>query len=68
MLIDLFSFVPFYLPLGGLDLRIIRAERLFRLFQLFKMGRYSSSLSKMVNVIKSKKKNLLLPYFLAVSY
>jgi voltage-gated potassium channel len=63
MLIDLFSFLPFYMPLGGLDLRIIRAVRLFRLFRLFKIGRYSQSLNKLVNVITSKKEELLITLF-----
>ena len=63
MLIDLFSFLPFYIPLGGMDLRIIRAVRLFRLFRLFKMGRYSQSLNKLVNVINSKKEELIITLF-----
>ena len=63
MLIDLLSFLPFYLPLVGMDLRIIRAVRLFRLFRLFKMGRYSQSLTKLANVIKSKKEELVITLF-----
>ena len=46
MLIDLASFLPFYIPIWGLDLRMIRVVRLFRLFRLMKMGRYSKSLQQ----------------------
>ncbi len=60
MLIDLLSVLPFYLPLHGLDLRIIRAVRLFRLFRLFKIGRYSQSVNRLANVIKSKKEELIM--------
>ncbi len=63
MLIDLFSFLPFYVPLWGLDLRIIRVVRLFRLFRLMKMWRYSRSLSMIINVIKSKKEELSITLF-----
>ena len=63
MLIDLLSFLPFYLPLGGLDLRIIRAVRLVRLFRIFKMGRYTQSLSMLANVIKTKKEELVITLF-----
>ena len=63
MLIDLISFLPFYIPLGDVDLRIIRAVRLFRLFRLFKMGRYSKSLNILVNVIKTKKEELIITLF-----
>jgi len=66
MIIDLLSFLPFYIPMGGMDLRFIRAIRLFRLFRLFKMGRYSQSLTKLVNVIKSKKEELLITVFSSV--
>jgi voltage-gated potassium channel len=63
MLIDLISFLPFYVPLWGLDLRIIRVIRLFRLFRLMKMARYSKSLSTIVNVIKSKREELGITLF-----
>jgi len=63
MLVDLISFLPFYVPLWGMDLRIIRVIRLFRLFRLMKMARYSKSLSTIVNVIKSKKEELGITLF-----
>jgi len=62
-IIDLIAFLPFYLPLGGLDLRFVRIIRLFRIFRLFKMGRYAQSLNKLVRVIKAKKEELLVTLF-----
>ena len=58
-LIDLFSFLPFYLPFLSVDLRFIRSVRLIRLFRVFKMGRYSESLTTLGHVIKAKKEELL---------
>lgn len=58
MLIDLAAILPFYVPLWGIDLRMIRVVRLFRLFRLMKMGRYIKSLSIIQNVIRSKKEEL----------
>ncbi len=66
MIIDLLSILPFYIPFRGLDLRIIRAARLFRLFRIFKIGRYSQSLTRLSNVIKSKKEELVITLFSAV--
>ena len=63
MLIDLISFLPFYVPMWGMDLRMIRVIRLFRLFRLMKMWRYSRSLSIIQGVIKSKKEELSLTLF-----
>lgn len=63
MLIDLISILPFYIPIGGADLRIIRSIRLFRLFRLLKMGRYSQSLVKLGNVIRAKKEELTITLF-----
>jgi voltage-gated potassium channel len=63
MLIDLISILPFYIPMVGMDLRFIRAIRLFRLFRLLKMGRYSQSLTKLGNVLKSKKEELTITLF-----
>jgi voltage-gated potassium channel len=63
MLIDLASFLPFYIPFLGMDLRMIRVLRLFRLFRLLKMGRYSRALSTIQRVINSKKEELGLTIF-----
>lgn len=54
-LIDLFSILPFYLALGGLDLRILRLVRLFR---LFKITRYVRALGLIQQVIRRKRAEL----------
>ena len=62
-LVDLFSFLPFYLPFTNLDLRFLRALRLFRLFRIFKIGRYSQSVTLLVRVLRSKKEELVITLF-----
>ncbi len=57
-LIDLFAFLPAYLPLLYQDLRIIRAFRLFRLFRLLKLWRYSMSLRTLIKVVVEKRSDL----------
>ena len=59
-IIDLLSFLPFYLPLLGADLRSLRALRLLRLLRVAKVGRYYSSLNLIKHVIRSKKEELVL--------
>jgi voltage-gated potassium channel len=59
------AILPFYLPMIiTLDLRFIRAVRLFRLVRIFKMGRYSESLRLLENVFKEKKEALLITIFM----
>jgi len=63
-LIDLLAILPFYLPMIiPLDLRFIRAVRLFSLFRLFKMGRYSKAVFILKKVLKEKKEELVLVIF-----
>jgi voltage-gated potassium channel len=63
-LIDLLSILPFYLPLVfRFDLRVIRIFRVFRLVRILKIKRYSKSLDLVVKVLKSKKTDLILTFF-----
>lgn len=63
-LIDLMAVLPFYLPVVmPLDPRFLRALRLFRLFRMFKMGRYSESLQTLGNVMKAKKEEFAVTFF-----
>ena len=62
-IIDLLSFLPFYMPLLAIDLRFIRSVRLFRLFRLFKLGRYSQSLKTLARVADAKKEELSVTLF-----
>jgi len=59
-LVDLVSFLPFYLPFIGMDLRHVRILRLLRIFRVLKIGRYFESLKSLRNVFRSKKDELLL--------
>lgn len=60
-LVDLFSILPFYIPLIiPIDLRILRVVRLFR---VFKLGRYTHALSTISNVFKRKQNQLLSSIF-----
>ena len=57
-LVDLLSVLPFYIPLLGIDLRVMRAFRLFRILRLVKVGRYSSAMQMIVRVLKNKRGEL----------
>ena len=59
-LIDLFAVLPFYLPMVGLDLRLLRILRIFRLFRLFKLARYMSAMHMIHNVLRNKREELVI--------
>jgi voltage-gated potassium channel len=61
-LVDLFAVLPFYLPFLGIDLRFIRAFRLFRIIRLAKASRYYSSLSLIRDTVKARKEELVLTF------
>lgn len=58
-IIDLLAILPFYLPLilDGLDLRFLRAFRL--IFRLLRFIRYSHTLSILVTVAKSERREIV---------
>lgn len=58
--VDLLAVLPFWLPLLGLDLRVLRAVRLFRLFRIFKIVRYSKALRTFGRVFRKKAEDLVL--------
>lgn len=63
-LVDVFSFLPFYLPmLIPFDLRFLRAFRLFRFIRILKIGRYSEAVRLFGRVLKKKKTELLTAVF-----
>jgi voltage-gated potassium channel len=57
-LVDLMAVAPFYVPLIGMDLRVMRTMRLYRLLRLFKLGRYSQAFHAVAEVVRSKRKEL----------
>ncbi|WP_052733004.1 ion transporter [Hymenobacter terrenus] len=55
-LIDLLAILPFYLTLGGFDLRFLRVVRLFR---VLKVTRYVKALRLIQKVVRRKRPELL---------
>jgi len=63
-LVDLFSFLPFYLPMFiPFDLRFLRGFRLFRFIRILKIGRYSEAVRLFGRVLTKKKAELLTAVF-----
>ncbi len=62
-LIDLFAVLPFYLPFVGVDLRFFRSVRMFRVFRLAKLGRYSTALRLIRDVLTAHKEELAVSLF-----
>ncbi len=58
-MIDLIAILPFYLALG-LDLKSLRAIRLFRILRLFKFLRYGNTMDKIKKSFNSIKRELFL--------
>jgi len=58
--IDLVAVLPFYLPFLGIDLRFVRAVRLFRILRVLKLGRYLKSLRLIGSVIVEKRAELIM--------
>jgi voltage-gated potassium channel len=60
-IVDLIAILPFYLPvILPIDLRFMRAPRLFRLLRILKLGRYSESWKLIGNVFRAKREELTL--------
>ena len=66
-LIDLFSVLPFYLPLLiKIDLRFLRTLRLIRFLRILKINRYTKSLNLIWSVFKDKKSELAVTGFVTL--
>ena len=60
-LVDILAILPFYLPLFvQVDLRYLRALRLFRMVRILKLGRYSKSMKKLGEVFHDKAPDLVI--------
>lgn len=59
-IVDLLAIAPFYLALlfRGIDPQVLQALMLFRLFWLLKLGRYSPTVSRMDDIVRSKSHEL----------
>lgn len=58
--IDLLSFLPFYLVFLPIDLRFLRVIRLLALFRMFKIARYLHALEIFKRVIYDRREQLVL--------
>ena len=66
-LIDLISFLPYYLQsFFPLDLRILRLLRFFRFFRLFRLTAYTQSAQMIFNVFRSRINELLLSLVMVI--
>ncbi len=52
LIVDLLAILPFYIPMIGLDLRILRILRIFRILRILKLERYFKAMSLIVRVFK----------------
>ena len=66
MIIDLLAVLPFYIVTLGVDLRSIRILRLFRVFRILKLGRYSTSLELLINIIRKRKGDLGITFLMSI--
>lgn len=57
-LVDLAAILPFYIALFAIDLRFLRALRLFRFARIAKMTRYWAALTLFWHVVQRKKEEL----------
>lgn len=64
-IVDLLAILPFYVPfIIPVDLRVLRSLRMIRLLRLFKVNRYTSALSAIAQVFKSRASQLLSSMFI----
>lgn len=61
-LVDLFSFLPFYLFFLPWDLRFLRIFRLMAFFRMFKIARYLHALNAFKKVVVERKEQLVLSF------
>jgi voltage-gated potassium channel len=61
-IIDLLSFLPFYLAFLPIDLRFLRIFRLMALFRMFKIARYLHALGIFKRVLVERKEQLVLSF------
>ncbi len=64
-LIDLMSFLPFYLPLIiPFDPRTFRVLRLIRILRILQIGHFTNTLDMIIYAIKEKRRELLIALFM----
>lgn len=63
-IVDLLAILPFFLL--SFDLIMIRALRLMRLFRILRLGRYSSSMTRIASALRLAKEDLILSLMAAL--
>lgn len=66
VIIDLLSFLPFFIPLISVDLRFLRILRIFRVLRVLKLERYFSALKIVAKVIKDKADELISTFIVII--
>ncbi|HSU16124.1 ion transporter [Longimicrobium sp.] len=59
-LVDVLAVLPFFAAAGAVDLRVLRAARLFRLVRLLKATRYIAAMRVFRHVLRTKREELVL--------
>ena len=59
-IVDVVAIVPFYVSLGGIDLLVVRAVRLFRVFHILKVFRYSRAIHRYRRALTLAREEILL--------
>lgn len=59
-LVDVVAILPFYLTLGGVDLRVVRVLQLFRVVRLLKLSRYSMAIARFGKAMALAKEEIVL--------
>lgn len=67
MLVDLIAIVPFYLPLGKLDLHSLRSLRMIRFVRFFKLARFLNASRVIRRVFASKKNELMISMLMVLT-
>lgn len=66
-LIDLLAILPFFMPfIINVDLRFLRILRLIRFLRVLKISRYNSSLTLIRDVLREKKGEIGITFFIAM--
>ena len=59
-IVDLAAILPFYLTMGGIDLRALRVLQLFRIVRILKLTRYSAAMARFGRAMALAKEEIVL--------
>lgn len=66
-LLDVIALTPFYLPLIiPIEFRLLRMLRLLRIFRVLRLGKYSNAFETFVDVLRSKKEEIVITMIMAM--